>query len=184
MEMKAELQKQGENIMSGLLFYFASFGMASVLSLLAVLILSKLLGLFGLEATAVSLVWVLLFLIPGLLAFAAFLVSRSLSRHLFRIDYGVIVGYATFSLATLAVIVLFPESQSPGWFVPMLAVIVVATFLSQLIMERMFSSVKTKEPDTSKPADDYDDPKKEEGRDPETRPAFLIRAPEGKSKDK
>lgn len=118
-------------------FFFASFGAASILVLLTTLFLSFLFSFFGTDISFSAILWVFLFLFPAALAFALrFVASKLGSIETRPVVYSIIVGYGTYSVISLFILLVGGRNEPALWALLVLTLVTVAILNADSILAR------------------------------------------------
>lgn len=139
MEVSGDIKQQERRAVDRLLFYFASIGASSLSVLVLVFLITRVLRSLNIDFSTDSATWVFLFLVPGALSLAALLISRAMNSSRFtRLSYGIILGYAVYSLLSILISIFSPESSATNWFLLIFLVTVVAVFSAEAILGKVF----------------------------------------------
>ncbi|MEX0933470.1 MAG: hypothetical protein WDZ74_01820 [Candidatus Paceibacterota bacterium] len=119
-------------------FFFASFGAASLLALVASSLLSFLFSVFGTHLSLSASLWIFLFLFPAALAFSSSVIASKLeSVEMPHLIYTIIVGYGAYSLISLFILLLGGRNEPALWTILILTLISVALFNTQTFLTRL-----------------------------------------------
>lgn len=130
------LQRNTKQIDLGF-FFFASFGAASILVLMATLFLGFLLSFFGTDVSFSATLWIFLFLFPAALAFALPFVASSFSSiEIPNVVYSIIVGYGAYSAISLFILLVGGRNEPALWGLLVIALVSVAVLNADVVLAR------------------------------------------------
>lgn len=155
MAIAQEIKKQEQDMFSSALFYFASFGAASIVSFFATFLLRAFLRVAGVEISVSSAAWIFLFLLPAALALAAFFVARAVGGRNIRPLYGIIAGYGVYSILSFVIMIFSSKIEPMSWFMPILVLTALAVFYAEAILRKVkaiFTRVQAQENTAESPS--------------------------------
>jgi hypothetical protein len=137
------MQHRNEKLFQFGLFFFASFGAASIIASVVVFLLASAFSLAGNALSLSSTIWISLFVFPAALAFVASFIAPRLSIT----EEGdtlpmVIVGYGTYSLVSLAILLLGGRTEPELWALVVLILVSVAMFNAEKLFSRFFANTE------------------------------------------
>jgi hypothetical protein len=137
------MQQRDEKMVQFSFLFFATFGAASVVASAAVFLLALVFSLSNNTLSFSSNLWIFLFFFPAALAFSIFYIAPKLNspKETETLPM-IIVGYGTYSLASLLILLLGGRSEPTLWALLVLICVSLAMFNTERIFSFLAGSTR------------------------------------------